>query len=96
MRIRYSDLYQHHLFSARLLFAIFITQILISIMSSLIFQVESKTFSSINAARTFFTTLNLEKKYSTQKQIIDQLNSLHQNVRDALMNFFDYVIRDRF
>jgi hypothetical protein len=96
MRIRYSDLYQHHLFSARLLFAIFITHILISIMSSLILQVESKAFSSLDAARTFLTTLNSEEKYSTQKQIVDQLNSLHQNVKDVLIDFFDYVIRDQF
>jgi hypothetical protein len=75
---------------------IFVTQILISIMSLLILQVESKAFSSLNAARSFLTTLDLEKKYSTQKQIVDQLNSLHQNVKDALVNFFDYVIRDRF
>jgi hypothetical protein len=75
---------------------IFVAQILISIMSSLILQVESKAFSSLDAARTFLTTLDLEKKYSTQKQIVDQLSSLHQNVRDALVNFFDYMIRDRF
>jgi CII-binding regulator of phage lambda lysogenization HflD len=65
-------------------------------MSSLILQIELKAFSLLNAARTFLTTLDLEKKYSTQKQIVDQLSNLHQNVKDTLIDFFDYVIRDRF
>jgi hypothetical protein len=73
----------------------FVAQIPIPIMSSLILQVGSEAFSSLDAARTFLTTLGPEEKYSAQKQIADQLNSLHQNVGDALVDFFDYVVRDR-
>ena len=68
----------------------------IFVIMSLIVQVEFESFAFLKIVIAFLATLSSIEKYTTQRQIADQLSKLRQDVEDAIMKFFDYVMQDRF
>ena len=67
----------------------------IFVIMSLIVRVEFESFAFLKIVIAFLAILSSIEKYTTQRQIADQLSKLRQKVEDAIMKFFDYVIQNR-